>query len=92
MKRKELTRKEVEKIFYEYAELMNKLVGLGNKLPEKDRLQVIRSFKLGYQVAEHYYLYNIKVTETDGFFIFAENSLEGLKRLDKQYTNKKRKS
>lgn len=89
MKRKELTRKEVEKIFYEYAGLLNKLIGIESKLDEKDRLQIIRSFKPGYQVAEHYYLYNIKVTETDGFFIFAENSLVGLKKVDKTYTNKK---
>lgn len=90
MNRKELTRKEVEKIFYEYAELMNKLVGLGSKLNEKDRLQIIRSFKMGYRVAEHYYLHNIKVSETDGFFIFAEKSLEELKKIDKQYSNKNR--
>ena len=88
MKRKELTRQEVEKVFLEYAKLMNKLIGLDSTMNEKDRLQIIRSFKMGYQVAEHYYLHDLKVSETDGFFIFAENSLEALRRVAKQNTTK----
>lgn len=90
MKRKELTRQEVEEVFLEYAKLMNKLIGLDSTMNEKDRLQIIRSFKLGYQVAEHYYLHDLKVSETDSFFIFAENSLEALRRVAKQNTNKKK--
>lgn len=90
MRRKALTTEQVEKVFLEYARIMNKLVGLESKLNKKDRLQLIRSFKLGYRVAEHYYLHNIKVTENDGFFIFAEKSLEGLRKVDKQYSNKNR--
>lgn len=91
MRRKALTTEQVEKVFLEYARIMNKLVGLESKLNEKDRLQIIRSFKLGYRTAEHYYLHNIKVTETDGFFIFAEKSLEGLKKVEKQYKNRSSK-
>lgn len=88
MKRKKLTRKEIEDVFYEYSETFNKVIGLESTLNEKEKLQFIRSFKIGYDIAQHYYFYRIDVTENDSLFIVAEKSLETLKKAERQYVVK----
>lgn len=96
MKRNKLNKEQIEKVYLEYAELFNKMIGLDSKLNEKEKLQIIKQFKIGYKVAEHYWFYKETVEENDVFFIFAEKGLEGLLRIDRQIKGqrkgKKRKS
>lgn len=84
MNRKKLDRKQIEDIFDEYAQTFSKLAGGNSKLNEKERLQVVRSFKIGYEIIEHYYLYRIKVFEDDSLFYVVEKSLETMKKIEKQ--------
>lgn len=90
MKRKKLNKEQIEKVYLKYAEHFNKMVGLDSKLNEKEKLQIIKQFKLGYKISEHYWFYKETVEENDVFFIFAEAGLEGLLRIDKQIKEQRR--
>jgi hypothetical protein len=90
MKRNKLNKEQIEKVYLEYAEIFNNLVGIGSKLTEGEKLQIIKQFKLGYKIAEHYWFYKETVEENDVFFIFAEKGLEGLLRIDKQIREQRR--
>ena len=88
MRRNKLNQKQIEQVYLEYAELFNQLVGIKSKLSEKEKLRIIKQFKIGYQVAEHYWFYKTSVEENDVFFIFAEAGLTGLRKIEKQYKNR----
>ncbi|MGX4685550.1 hypothetical protein JNUCC83_01420 [Vagococcus sp. JNUCC 83] len=91
MKREKLGRKEIEKVFCDYAKLFSKLTNKTNKLTEKERLNIQNRFKNGYKIAEFYMFNKNKVDENDVYFVFIEWKLEELKKIDKQVKEKKKK-
>ncbi|MDT2830268.1 hypothetical protein P7H62_03670 [Vagococcus carniphilus] len=84
MIREKLGRKEIEKVFEEYSQLFSFLGGERSPLNEADRLMLVKQYRIGYEISEHYLFHKQEVNELDAFFIFAERGLEGLKKLDRQ--------
>lgn len=90
MIREKLGRKEIERVFEEYSQLFSTLGGEKSPLSEADRLMLVKQYRIGYEIAEHYLFHKQNVDELDVFFIFAEKGLAGLKNLNKQMNEQKR--